>query len=132
MINNFKKNKLMKDTTNNNTGSSHNMIAAGTKIVGNIETETDIRIDGELKGEVVSKNKVIIGSTGVIEGKINCDSATIMGTINGTIIASNVVSLSQSAKFTGDIQTTVIAIEPDAYFAGTCKMPKKEVLSPIE
>jgi len=116
----------MKDTNTNNTGSSHNMIAAGTKIIGTIETETDIRIDGELEGEIISKNKVIIGSTGVIKGKINCDSATIMGVINGTLVASDIVSLAKSAKFTGDIETNVIAIEPDAYFSGTCKMPKKE------
>lgn len=113
----------MKD--NNNTGSNHNMIAVGTKIVGNIETESDIRIDGELEGEVISKNKVIIGSTGLIQGKINCESANVMGTINGTIVASNIVSLAKSARFTGDIETNTIAIEPDAYFAGTCKMPKK-------
>ena len=118
--------KNMKDN-NNNTGSNHNMVAAGTKIIGTIETETDIRIDGELDGEIISKSKVIIGSTGLIKGKINCDSATIMGTINGTLIASNIVSLAQSAKFTGDIETNVIAIEPDAYFSGTCKMPKKDL-----
>ena len=118
--------KKMKDN-NNNTGYSHNMVAAGTKIVGTIETETDLRIDGELEGEIISKSKVIIGSTGVIKGKINCDSATIMGTVNGTIIASDIVSLAKTAKFTGDIETNVIAIEPDAYFSGTCKMPKKDL-----
>jgi len=116
----------MKDT-NTNTGSNHNMIAAGAKIVGTVETETDLRIDGELEGEIISKSKVIIGTTGLIKGKINCESATIMGTINGTVVASNIVSLAQSAKFTGDIETNVIAIEPDAYFSGTCKMPKKDL-----
>jgi cytoskeletal protein CcmA (bactofilin family) len=119
--------KKMKDT-NNNTGSNHNMIAAGTKIIGTIETETDIRIDGEIEGEIISKSKVIIGSTGFVKGKINCDSATVMGTINGTLIASDIVSLAQSAKFTGEIETNVIAIEPDAYFSGTCKMPKKDLI----
>ena len=116
----------MKDN-NINTGYNHNMVAAGTKIVGTIETETDIRIDGELDGELISKNKVIVGSTGFIKGKINCDSATVMGTINGTIVASDIVSLTKSAKFTGDIETNVIAIEPNAYFSGTCKMLKKEM-----
>jgi cytoskeletal protein CcmA (bactofilin family) len=114
----------MKD--NNNTGYSHNMVAAGTKIVGTVVTETDIRIDGELDGELISKNKVIIGSTGFIKGKINCNSADIMGVINGTVIASDIVSLKKSAKFTGDIETSIIAIEPDAYFSGTCKMPARD------
>jgi len=116
----------MKEVNNNNTGYSHNMVAAETKIVGTITTETDIRIDGELEGELISKNKVIVGSPGLVKGKIDCDSATIMGTINGTIVASDIVTLAKSAKFTGDIETNVIAIEPDAYFCGTCKMPKKE------
>jgi len=116
----------MKDT-NNNTGSNHNMIAAGAKIVGTIETETDLRIDGELEGEIIGKSKVIIGSTGFVKGKINCESATIMGRIDGSVVATNIVSLAQSAKFTGDIETNVISIEPDAYFSGTCKMPKKDI-----
>jgi cytoskeletal protein CcmA (bactofilin family) len=112
--------------SNNNTSYSHNVVAVGTKINGKIFTETDIRIDGELDGEIVCSSKIIVGTTGLIKGKINCNGANIMGSVEAQIIASGIVELKKSAKFTGDIETNVIAIEPDAYFTGTCKMPKKE------
>jgi cytoskeletal protein CcmA (bactofilin family) len=109
----------MKEVVNN--GSSHNMIAAGTKIVGNIITETDIRIDGELDGELNCQNKIIVGTTGVITGVVNCSSADVMGKIEGKIVSSELTSLKATASFKGDIVTKIISIEPGATFTGTCK-----------
>ncbi|MDR1543078.1 MAG: polymer-forming cytoskeletal protein [Prevotellaceae bacterium] len=112
----------MKEPINN--GSSHNMLAAGTKIVGSIITETDIRIDGELDGELICSNKVIVGTTGFIKGVITCNNAEVMGKIEGKITSSEVVSLKATANFQGDIVTKIISIEPNAVFTGTCKTEK--------
>ena len=49
-----------------------NVIANGTQLEGNIVTNGDIRVDGIVKGHIVSKAKVIVGREGRVEGNITC------------------------------------------------------------
>lgn len=107
---------------NENDVNSVNLIGTGTKIKGNIQSEGDIRIDGTLIGTIVSKGKVVIGSTGRVEGEITCENADISGTVKIKITVSNVLLLKPTAKLTGDIVTSKLAIESGATFSGTCSM----------
>ena len=64
------------------TGSI-NLIGVGTSINGEIKSNGDVRIDGTLVGSVNTKGKVVIGSTGSVEGEIFCQNADISGAIIG-------------------------------------------------
>ena len=104
-----------------------NNILSGTKIVGNIDTNGDFRIDGHIEGNVNSKGKVVIGSNGYIKGEILCIHAEISGTLEGKISVTELLSLKSSSKLTGDIKTGKLSIEPGAVFTGTCTMGSKSV-----
>ena len=67
-------------------GQSRNHVASGTKIIGDVETNGDIRIDGILSGSITSSGKVVIGETGNIEGEIHCENSNISGTVKGRIV----------------------------------------------
>ena len=99
-----------------------NIIGNGTKITGDIETNGDIRIDGNLKGNIITKGKIVIGETGNIEGTIECENSDISGTLKGKITVKQLLSLKSTAKVFGDIITNKLAIQPDAIFTGTCNM----------
>ena len=99
-----------------------NMIGQGTKIVGDIETNGDIRIDGQIEGNVNSKGKVVVGSNGLIKGEVFCSNAELAGSLNGKINVSELLSLKASSKINGDIKTGKLNIEPGAIFTGTCNM----------
>jgi len=99
-----------------------NIIGQGTKIVGDIDTNGDIRIDGNIEGNVNSKGKVVIGSNGLIKGEVFCSNAELAGSLNGKIAVSELLSLKASSKVTGDIKTGKLNIEPGAIFTGTCNM----------
>ncbi|WP_026474357.1 bactofilin family protein [Alkaliflexus imshenetskii] len=99
-----------------------NMIGPGTKIVGNIETNGDIRIDGNIEGNINSKGKVVIGNNGFVKGEIVCSNAEIAGTLNGKATVSELLSLKASSKVNGDIKSGKLSIEPGAIFSGTCTM----------
>ncbi|MDR1592204.1 MAG: polymer-forming cytoskeletal protein [Prevotellaceae bacterium] len=113
---------MAKNTTTTNSGSNHNMIANGTKIVGNITTDADVRFDGEIDGDITCQNKVIIGTTGVLTGNLTCINADIMGHIKGKIVVSELLSVKNTATIESDIHTKIISIEPGATFSGTCSM----------
>jgi len=114
-------NKMM--VKNNTTESSSvNIIGAGTIIDGDITTNGDMRIDGSLKGSINVKGKLVVGTSGNIDGEIICQNADVSGTIKGKIAVSELLSLKASSKLTGDIITNKIAVEPGATFSGSCSM----------
>ena len=104
------------------TGIGHNIIAQGTKIVGTITTNNDIRIDGELEGDLSCKGKIVVGKQGTIKGNVDCANAEIMGNINGKVIVNGTLSLKATSKIWGQIKTKILSIEPEAQFTGSCEM----------
>lgn len=99
-----------------------NMIGPGTKIIGNIETNGDIRIDGNIEGNIISKGKVVIGTNGNVKGEIQCVNSEISGVLNGKINVSELLSLKATSKITGEMAIGKLSIEPGAMFSGNCSM----------
>ena len=62
------------------------------------------------------------GTTGNIEGEVNCKNIEISGKVGGKLNVSELLSLKASAKINGEIRTNKLAIEPGAVFSGTCDM----------
>ena len=110
----------MKRTENNN--SVVNIIGQGTSIIGDINSNGDIRVDGTLKGSIKTEGKVVLGKEGVVEGDVICQNADISGVIKAKITVSNLLSLKETAKLKGDIVTNKLSIEPGAEFTGSCSM----------
>ena len=102
--------------------TSINLIGAGTVIQGDIKSNGDIRIDGTLIGSLNVKGKLVIGTSGNLDGETLCQNADVSGSIKGKITVNELLSLKSSAKLTGDIITNKLAIEPGASFTGTCSM----------
>lgn len=111
-----------KNKENEQYNSGFNLIVTGTKIIGNIESETNFRVDGFIKGDIIVNGKLIVGETGEIEGNIRCLTAEINGKVNGKIFVNDILSLKSTAHVTGEINIGKLSIEPNAYFSGTCKM----------
>ncbi|MGE9516008.1 MAG: bactofilin family protein [Solitalea-like symbiont of Acarus siro] len=103
------------------------LIGSGTFIAGEIKCKNDIRIDGHIKGDISSENRVLIGENGIIEGNIYCQNAEISGCIIGNIKVKDNIVLKTNCKIQGDIQTKTIIIESGAVFAGNCQMETKDL-----
>jgi len=99
-----------------------NIIGPGTIIQGDIISNGDIRIDGQLKGKLNSKGRVVIGSSGVLEGELMAANAEVSGVINGIVKVDGSLIMKATAQITGDIKLSKIQIEPGARFDGNCKM----------
>ena len=102
--------------------SQQNMIAHGTVFEGDLKSEGDFRIEGTIKGTLITKGKVVIGNTGLIEGSLNCNNADVEGQIKGKLVVSETLSLRASANVDGDVQTGKLAVEPGATFNANCQM----------
>lgn len=105
-----------------NTSGLHNTMATGTFVKGNITTDTDFRLDGNLEGDVTCKGKLVIGPKGVVTGKVTAISAEILGKVEGELIIDSKLILKSTASVKGDITTQSLEIEPNASFDGSCTM----------
>lgn len=105
-----------------------NRLVEGTKVVGDIITDSNLRIDGEIVGNVFSRSKVVIGELGVIFGNISCLEADIEGKVNGSLEIEELLVLREKSKIVGDILTSKLHIEEGAVFLGSCHMTGHEAL----
>ncbi len=103
-----------------------NLISQGTEITGDIKSTGDIRIDGVLNGNLVTKGKVVIGPTGRIKGEVECKNSEVSGVIDGKISVTQLLNLKVSSKINGTIITNKLSIEPGAIFTGNCSMKDGE------
>ena len=100
-----------------------NFIEPNTKVIGEIHSESDFRIDGTLEGIVQTTGRVVVGQEGKIKGKIICTNADIMGTFEGTIEASNLLSSKDEGVIDGKI-VGKLAVEAGAMLNAQCLMKK--------
>ena len=112
----------MSKQADTNSPDRLNRIVEGTSIEGDIKSDSNIRIDGRLKGTITTKGRLVIGPSGSIEGEIHCENADVEGSFVGKIAVNQLLSLKSTAKLSGDIITNKLAIEPGASFSGTCSM----------
>ncbi len=107
---------------NLNSPERLNRIVEGTRIEGSIASESNIRIDGEVKGTITTKGRLVVGVSGMIEGDVVCQNAEVEGKVKGSMKVGDLLSLKSTAKVEGDVTTGKLAIEPGAIFAVTCSM----------
>lgn len=103
-------------------GSLYNAITQGSKFIGNITADCDIRIDGILEGELKCAGKIIVGEKGSFKGTAACQNAEILGVLDGKLNVSQTLTLRASANLRGEVSTRTLIVEPKAIFNGTCSM----------
>lgn len=99
-----------------------NKIAQGTKIVGDIVAKGCFRIEGILEGTLKTPNKIVVGKTGFVDGKVECESADFEGKFSGNLMVSETLTLRSTALIEGEVSTGKLSIEPGATFNATCTM----------
>ncbi len=88
------------------------------KIVGEVFSEEDLYVDGELEGKLELRHRVTIGPNGNAHANIHAKEVVVFGTVRGNVEAEERISLRAGASIVGDIKTAGIVIEDGAYFKG--------------
>jgi cytoskeletal protein CcmA (bactofilin family) len=113
---------LSTKTTTSESTNALNSLVKGTTVEGTIYSESDIRVDGIIKGNLTCKAKVIIGPTGFIDGEVKCENAMIEGKLSGKLRVTDLLSVKETAEIIGDVVTGKLLVQPGAIFNVTCNM----------
>ena len=99
-----------------------NRIVEGTEITGDIISQTDFRLDGQLKGNFTSKGKIVIGPTGIVKGDVICKNADIEGKFDGILKVEEILNVKSKASISGEVTCGKLSVQPGADFSASCVM----------
>jgi len=98
------------------------LIGKGTSLEGTINAEGTIRLDGKIHGGLNIAGNLIVGEEGAIKGNIKAENAFIAGVVEGNVIATSQLHITQTAKVIGDITVKNVIVDEGAVFIGNCKI----------
>ena len=114
--------------TQSSTGTT--VFGKTMKIVGEISSDEELFVDGEMEGSLELRNRLTIGPTGKVKANIKAQEVIVFGSVRGNVEAVNRISLRAGATIVGDIKTAGIVIEDGAYFKGGIDISKTEPVKP--
>jgi len=94
----------------------------GTKVTGKLSFDGPARIDGEVDGEINSKDSLNIGETAVVTAQIKAASIVVAGKVSGDITGSHKIEIRPTAKVAGNLAAPLLSIHEGAQFEGHCSM----------
>lgn len=129
----FGKKSTVEEEYNTNASSapsgSINSLVIGTNVEGIIHANSDLRIDGNIKGTVHCSGRIIIGKDGKVDGDIQCEDAVIEGTFSGNLNVNATLNVKETAHITGDISTMKLLVQNGAVFNVNCNMGGQKIKS---
>ena len=105
-----------------NQVSERNVISKNTSIKGDIISEGDFRVEGNVEGTIQTAGRVIIGASGNVKGKVTCNNADIDGKFSGELLVNNLLTLKATSQISGDVVISKLSVEPGAEFNANCVM----------
>ncbi len=95
-------------------------LSSDFKLNGNIKSQGDIEIDGQIKGKVVG-NSVSVLASGNVDGSINGKSVSIDGRANGIISATD-LAVASSGVVMADVTYDTLSTDKGAKLQGNLKV----------
>ncbi len=111
-----------KTMTTTEGSQANNLIGKGTSLEGNLTTAGNLRVEGNVKGSIHAKAKVVLSETAVVDGDLMAQHAEIGGTVQGKINITGLLILKPTAVVDGDLVTHKLIFEEGARFNGKCSM----------
>ena len=97
-------------------------IGPGTRVVGRISGQEDLRVHGTVEGSVRLAQTLFVEPEGVLLAEVIARDVVVSGTVVGNIHAESAVVLTASARVVGDIRSPRVSVEPGAAFRGSISM----------
>ena len=106
----------VKTPTTTSGKSVPSIIGEDLMIVGNVTSNGEIQVDGEIQGDVHC-GSLLLGETSKITGSVIAEDIVVRGRVTGSVRGLRVTLQAQS-HVEGDIYHQSLAIEQGAYFEG--------------
>ena len=100
------------------------------RVRGDIRSDEELYMDGELEGTIEVRHRLTIGPNGKIKANVKANEVVVRGSIQGNVEAMDRISIMNGASIVGDVKTAGIVIEDGAYFKGGIDILRPESKKP--
>jgi cytoskeletal protein CcmA (bactofilin family) len=104
------------------------LISEGCILDGNLKAPAFARIDGQVTGDIMVDEGLIIGEKGTILGNIVTKEMVVYGTVTGNLQV-NSLEIKATGKITGEIRTQTLMVENGAVYNGSLSMTQNNKLA---
>lgn len=98
------------------------LVGVGTVVEGNIAFTGGLRVDGRVRGNVLTADDqpstLVLSEKAQIEGEIRVSHAVINGTVIGPVFGAEYVELQPKSNVTGDVHYRTLEIQLGAVVQG--------------
>ena len=96
----------------------------GATFEGRWSFEGTVQIGGQFKGEIFTKDTLVVNENAHVEAQIEADVIIISGKVEGNIFARRRVIMHPPAVFKGTVTSPSLRIDEGVVFEGASYMPK--------
>lgn len=101
-------------------------LGPGSQFEGKLLFDEIVRLDGTFRGEVTSRDTLIVGETADIQAEVTVGTLILSGRFKGNIKATRKVELRAPAQLEGNIETPVLVVEEGVLLNSTLSMKREE------
>ena len=102
------------------------ILEQGTSFEGKLSFEGTAQIAGEFKGEIFTRDTLVVNEGALVTAQIEADTVVISGRVEGNLIARRKVIMHPPAVFKGTVTSPSLRIDEGVVFEGASYMPKTE------
>ena len=99
-------------------------IGSSMFIKGDIRTQEELVVDGEVEGSLESHSLLTVGPNGKVKANIKAREVIIFGRVQGNVDVTEKLAIREQGSLVGDIRTAGIIIDDGAYFKGSIDIVK--------
>jgi cytoskeletal protein CcmA (bactofilin family) len=96
----------------------------GSRFEGKLSFEGVVQIGGEFKGEIFTKDTLIITQSAIVEAEVEAETIILSGRVEGNLFARRKVIMHPPAVFKGTVTSPSLRIDEGVVFEGASYMPK--------
>ena len=103
------------------------ILDAGSKFDGKLSFEGTVQIGGEFRGEIFTRDVLVVNRTARVQAEIEADTIIINGVVEGRLFAKSKVVMHPPAIFRGTVTSPSLRIDEGVVFEGASYIPKTQL-----
>ena len=109
------------------------LVAASTRVEGDLIFSGGLRVDGEVRGNVIAQDGpdcvLVVSEHAHIEGEVRCANVVVNGVIEGSVFCTELLELQPKGRIVGDVHYKMLEMHGGAMVTG--KLTHQEPSEPI-
>lgn len=94
------------------------IVGAGARLEGNVVSAGNLRIDGQVKGQINAEGDVALSPQSQVEADIRAQNVSVAGRFKGSIMVKGKAHLARGGRIDGNITSKTLVVEEGGVFHG--------------